>query len=251
MKSVDVQLIRNATMKIKYKGKTILIDPMFSSKNTFMSFVEPNKNLNPILNLPIDIEDIIEDVDTILITHLHPDHLDPLAVKSLNVALPMFVQPTDISAVKEMGFVNVKAVDDAIEYDGIEIIKTYGHHGPKEIRSHLGEVSGYILSAQDYPTIYIIGDCIWEDIIQETIKKYSPDIIITNSGGAVFMGEHRILMDANETILVAEMAPKAQVIATHMEALDHCLSTRETLKRKADASKVNILIPQDGEWLSL
>ncbi len=251
MKSVDIQLIRNATMKIKYNGKTILLDPMFSPKNTFMSFVEPNKNLNPIINLPIDIERIVEDVDTLLITHLHPDHLDPLAVQTLNVTLPMFVQPSDISAVKEMGFTNVKAVDNTVEYDGIEITKTFGHHGSKEILAQLGEVSGYILSALDYPTIYIVGDCIWEDVIQETIQKYNPDIIITNSGGAVFMGEHRILMDADETILVAKTAPKAQVIATHMEALDHCLSTRKAMKRKADINMVNILVPQDGEWMSL
>ena len=86
--------------------------------------------------------------------------------------------------------------------------------------------------------------------MKTTITKYQPDIIITNSGGAMFMGEHQILMNADETIEVARMAPEANVVAVHMEALDHCTVTRSAMALKVKESGVNVYIPQDGETIA-
>ena len=126
MKPVNIQLIRNATLKINYNGKTILVDPMFSPKHQFMSFVEPDKNLNPTLDLPLPIEEITEGVDTLLVTHTHPDHLDPLAVQTLDHNLPTYVQPCDKDVVSGYGFNDIKAVEDVMTFDGIEVTRTTG-----------------------------------------------------------------------------------------------------------------------------
>lgn len=249
MKPVDIQFIRNATLKIKYNRKTILVDPMFSPKHSFMSFVEPDKMLNPTVDLPHAIDDIIQDVDMLLVTHLHPDHFDPAAINALDFSLPTFVQPCDEETVKEAGFTQVNAIQNTMDKDGITLSRTTGHHGPKEILEHLGEVSGFVLQAEDYPTIYIVGDCIWADEIQKTIERYKPNIIMTNSGGAVFMGEHKILMDAQETIAVAKAAPNAKLIATHMESLDHCMTKRAELLEMVAQEQVNVLVPKDGETI--
>lgn len=251
MKSVDIQLIRNATLKLNYSGKTILVDPMFSKKQTFMSFVVPDQNLNPTLDLPMSTSDIINGVDTLLVTHLHPDHFDPAAIEVLDKSLPTFVQPFDMDGIRQSGFTNVITVDDVIEMDGITITRTTGHHGPQEILEHLGEVSGFVLQADNYPTVYIVGDCIWEEEIKTTLETFKPDIVITNSGGAKFMGEHQILMNDTDTVDVAKYASQAKVIAVHMESLDHCQTTRESLAHKAQEAGVNLLIPVDGETISI
>ncbi|MCT4646978.1 MAG: MBL fold metallo-hydrolase [Carboxylicivirga sp.] len=251
MEKVNIQLIRNATLKLNYGGKTLLLDPMLSPKQSFMSFVVPDINLTPTIDMPVSVDEVVNGVDAVLLTHAHPDHLDPAAVEALPKDILFFAQIADKEPLSQMPFSNVSLINDKEMYDGISIIRTNGKHGPDELFETLGTVSGYILQAKNYPSIYIVGDCLFDDDIRRTIATYHPDIIITNSGGAKFMGTHTILMDADATVQVAKLAPNAKVIAVHMEALDHCTVTREALKNEAEKAGVQIVTPADGEIIEL
>ncbi|BDD06768.1 MBL fold metallo-hydrolase [Aureibacter tunicatorum] len=247
---IMIQHIRNATLKIDYAGKTILLDPMLGAKNSFMSFVKENKNLNPTVDLPFSIEDVIKGTDMILLTHSHLDHFDAKAMEVLDKDLPIYIQPSDEKLVKDANFNQVHIVNSSAEFAGIQIIRTTGVHGPENVKDMLGKVSGFVLKAENHPTIYIIGDCLFDNEIKENINRYQPDIIITNSGGAIFMNE-TILMDAQATIDLAKMAPKATIIATHMESLDHCTVTRKEIQAKAQEQNLIIHTPSDGEKIKL
>jgi hypothetical protein len=61
-------------------------------------------------------------------------------------------------------------------------------------------------------------------------------------------------MDAAQTSAVCEMLPSAVVIATHMEALDHCKTSRKVLKAAAKETGIDLnrlLIPEDGELVEI
>ncbi|MFA9372265.1 MAG: MBL fold metallo-hydrolase [Labilibaculum antarcticum] len=251
MKNLEIQLIRNASLKINYGGRVFLVDPVLGSKNSFRSFVDPGKNLNPTVDLPISLDEIINDVDAVLLTHTHPDHFDPKAIEVLNKNLPVYTQPVDVDIVENAKFINVEAIETSNQVGEVNITRTGGKHGPEKDLELLGQVSGFVLEAANYPSIYIIGDCIWDAEIENNIKKFSPDIIITNSGGAIFMGETRILMDEKETVKVAKTAPKAMIIAVHLEALDHCKTTREILIAEARKEQIKILVPENGEIVKI
>ncbi|MDW7695839.1 MBL fold metallo-hydrolase [Flammeovirgaceae bacterium SG7u.111] len=251
MQNIEIQLIRNATLKVTYAGETFLVDPMLSSPKSFRSFVKPEENLNPTVDLPFPTEKITQGITAILLTHSHPDHFDPAAMEALPKDLPFYMQPPDLALVKNASFTKVETIHTSTIFEGITITRTGGKHGPKEILEQLGQVSGFVLQAINHPTIYIVGDCLWDDEIENNIKTYQPDIIITNSGGAVFMGKYRILMDEKETIKVAKTAPKANIIAVHLESLDHCQTTREVLRTKAAKKTLNILVPEDGEVIKM
>lgn len=254
MKKVNIQLVRNATMRIEYAGKILLTDPMLSPKNSFMSFVSPDKNLNPTLGLNMSVEDITEGIDAVLLTHAHPDHMDPAAVQALDKIIPVICQPFDKETVSGYGFGNVQPVEESLEWEGIRISRTDGVHGPEPTLEMLGTVSGFVLQAPDYPTIYWIGDCLYDEQVKEVIREYQPDIILTHSGGAQLMGQHQILMNAEDTVQAALDAPEATVIAVHMESLDHCTVTREALRTLADdngVSTARLIIPQDGEKVTV
>ena len=79
---MEIQLIRNATMKITYGGHTILTDPMLSPKGAFRSFANIAKN--PTIELPFPVEDVVTGVEAAVVTHYHPDHFD----KAAGAALP-------------------------------------------------------------------------------------------------------------------------------------------------------------------
>lgn len=251
MEKVKIQLIRNATVKIHYAGQVLLVDPMLGEKHTFMSFVVPNQNLNPTVDLTLSTEEILQDVDTLLLTHAHPDHFDPPAIAALNKDLAIYIQEFDKESVEKAGFNKISVVQNTAQHNGIMISKTDGKHGPDALLSALGQVSGFVLQADNQPTIYIVGDCLWASEIEAAIEKYNPDIIITNSGGARFMGDSQILMDEQDTIKVAQKAPQATVVAVHMNALDHCKTTRTVMRDAVKNAAVNVLIPEDGELIEL
>ena len=70
-KTSTVQLVRNATLKIRYAGHTMLIDPVLADKGTLISALGVNKT--PRVHLTIPIQDIIGGVDMVLLTHNHID----------------------------------------------------------------------------------------------------------------------------------------------------------------------------------
>jgi L-ascorbate metabolism protein UlaG (beta-lactamase superfamily) len=105
----------------------------------------------------------------------------------------------------------------------------------------------------DEPTIYWIGDSILCAEVEQAMGKYQPDVIVCHSGGAELEDSGPIVMDAAQTVTVCKAAPSAVVIATHMEALDHCKTTREALQLAAQESGIDsnrLLIPEDGKLVA-
>lgn len=116
----------------------------------------------------------------------------------------------------------------------------------------MGNASGFILLSENEPTVYWAGDTIWCEAVDDVIVQIRPDIIITHSCGAVWGNNILIVMDAVQTIAVCRAAPKAVVVATHMEALDHATVSRYDLRALAEMEDIKpsqLLIPYDGEIL--
>lgn len=248
---MNIQLIRNATMKISYAGHTILTDPMLSEKGAFRSFA--GIAANPTVGLPMTVEEILQDVDVTLISHLHPDHFDEAAAEILPKNMVIFCQPEDQLRLQEMGFTNTRAMDISILWKGITMTRTGGRHGSGKILERLGTVSGFVLQAPGEPTVYWIGDSIWCEPVVEAIATHKPDIIISHSGGATLPGFDPIIMDGPQTLRTLTAAPNAVVVAIHMEALDHCTVSRTMLRRMADGVGIaasRLRIPENGNILT-
>ena len=70
-------------------------------------------------------------------------------------------------------------------------------------------------------------------------------------GGARFLEGDPIIMDADDVIETASAAPRATIVAVHMEALNHCPLRRAELRAAVDDAGVGgrVVIPEDGETL--
>lgn len=249
-----VQLVRNATLLIDYAGKKILVDPMLSPKGTIDSWAGIQKN--PTVELTMPIENIVKNVDLVIVTHTHEDHFDKPASSNLNKSVELIIQPADKEFFKKEGFTNATVVEDKKVWNGITINRVEGKHGSGKVLEMMGKTSGFVLQAKNQPTIYIVGDTIWNDDIKNDIKKFKPDYIIVNSGGARIKGfeDIPIIMNEMQTMALIAASGKAKVIAVHMDALDHCFTTRAILKKKATDLKIGkhkLIIPEDGEKLTL
>jgi len=252
--SANIQFIRNATLIIYYNGKKILVDPMFFPKGAFDPIA--GKERNPIVELPISIEEIVKDIDLVLVTHTHPDHFDPVAMEVLDKSIKLFNQPADEEYFKSANFTNAETITDSVVWNGIAIYRTGGEHGSGEVLQHMGTVSGFVLKSETQPTIYIVGDSVWINEVEEAIQNFKPNYIITNSGGAEMPGFEGtpIILNEEQTLALIKASGNAKVIAIHMGALDHCRTTRTSLQRKADEANIvpnKLLIPEDGERIKL
>ena len=248
---MQIQSIRNATMRITYKGHLFVCDPYLADKFSRPSYT--GKSPNPLVDLPMPAAGVIDGAEFFVLSHLHSDHFDPAAAELLPKDKPVFCQPGDQCKLKETGFTSVTPVDDEADLNGIHFRRFSGQHGSGPVLLEMGKASGFVISAPGEPTVLWVGDSLLTDTVREQIKTVKPDVIITHSSGAVWgITKTLILTDAAQTVEICKLAPQSTVVAVHMEALDHGTVTRASLREAARANNIDdarLLIPADGEML--
>jgi L-ascorbate metabolism protein UlaG (beta-lactamase superfamily) len=250
--NMNIQQIRNATLVVQYAGKKFLIDPFLAEKGAYPPFpnsLRQDQN-NPLESLPVSIDDMINDIDAVIVTHLHLDHYDDAAKEALPKELKMFVQnEEDANAVQNDGFKNVEVLQEDTVFEGIQLIKTKGEHGRGEILKLAGLVSGVVFKHDTEQTLYVAGDTVWYEGVQEAIDTHRPEIIVVNAGDNQFLEGGSLVMGKDDVYEVYKAAPSAKIIASHMEAVNHWTLSREELKRFVDEKGISssVFVPNDGE----
>lgn len=253
---MKLQLIRNATLRLEYAGHLILIDPYLAPIYSLPSYA--GKSPNPLVELPMPIEDILKGVEMVIVSHLHSDHFDSVAYKQVPKTLPLYCQPENAEFISTKGFQQVLPIETETDWENIHITRTAGHHGMGYVETQMKTVSGFVFQAANEPTLYWAGDTVVCSEVEQVLARFQPDVMVTHSGGAVWPDEQEqpqlILMDAAQTISVCKSVPKTTVIATHMEAVDHATVSRAELRAKAleaGVSEAQLRIPADGETIEI
>ena len=260
-KVTQVQEIRNATVKVSYADTTFLVDPMFAPKGFYEGFPNTYRSQlrNPLVELPLKVETILQDVDAVIVTHTHLDHWDDQAQQAIPKDLPIFVQnQQDQETLKAQGFKDVRVLTETV-FEGVKLRKTGGQHGTDgmyripELKMGLGETMGVVFEAPGHETIYLVGDSIWRPEVEQTIQTMKPDVIILNAGNALIDGfKESIIMGKEDVYRATKQAKNAKVVAVHLDAINHMSLTREQLAQyvKNKGIQKQVLIPIDGETLS-
>lgn len=252
---MNIQLIRNATLVVQYAGKKFLIDPFLAEKGAYPPFpnsIRQDQN-NPLVSLPTSIDNIIGNVDAVILTHLHLDHWDEAAKEALPKDIKMFVQnEEDATAIQNDGFQNVEVLQEETVFEGITLTKTKGEHGRGEILKLAGLVCGVIFKHANEKTLYVAGDTVWYEAVQEVIETQKPEIIVVNGGDNQFLQGGSLVMGKEDIYEVYKAAPTAKIISVHMEAVNHWTLSRAELKSFIEEKGItsNVLVPDDGESYS-
>lgn len=248
---MKLKLLRNATLKLDYGGRTFLIDPDFGPRHSRRSFT--GRSQNPMVELPEPIEDIVAGVDTVIISHLHADHFDEVAKERVPKWLPVICRPGDDAAIAQAGFASITAIDCFVRLGPIVLKRHPAQHGTGAVVEKMGPVMGLSFEAPGEPTLYWCGDSVLYPPLSDAVAATDPDVIVTHSCGARW-DDTLIVMDAAQTLDLAEKHPQATLIATHMEALDHATVSRAALREAAEQRGIGperLRIPADGETIEI
>ncbi len=261
---MKIHHLRNATFIIESEDKYILIDPMLGDKETlppFARFKHPSKK-NPLVPLPGNAEDLLNKTTNCLITHSqkfgikalqHSDHLDAAGeafLKEKNIPIATFEQDASYLKKHDLNIEVTLTHWQPVEYSGGKMTAVPARHGHGWIHAFMANGAGLFLQLPDEPSIYISGDTVYTKDVESALTEFKPDISVMASGGASLDVGGPILMPMEELIAFVKHAP-GMVVANHLEALNHCPTTRSQLKLALEHKGLlpKVHIPKDGETI--
>lgn len=252
---MKIHHLRNATLIIEVNNHFILVDPMLGKKGSGLPFTlfrfKPRKN--PLVDLPSNSEAILNKVTHCLITHLHPDHLDKDAEQFLKEKkIPVVCNKKDEKILQKKGLSVQQSLDYWKEESFLEgtIIGIPAIHGYGFIAKPMGNVMGFYINFSNEKSVYISADTIYTDHVERVLTELKPDVAVVACGSAQLDFGQPLLMRIDDIIRFIKTAPQ-NVLANHLEALNHCPTTRKQLKEKVIQYQLQskIAIPDDGECI--
>ena len=141
------------------------------------------------------------------------------------------------------------------------ITKVGGQHGTDamysvpRIAEGLGDAMGFVLQEAGQKTVYVVGDTNWTSYVDEALETYKPDIVVLNTGyaqitddkGTVFDGS--LIMGTDDVLRMYNAAPDAEIIAVHMDAVNHTMVSSDDMRRfiKKHNLQDRVFVPREGE----
>ena len=256
---MKISQIRNATMIIHIADKVILVDPMLAPKGAIPSlkYATSTRRKNPLVDLPDQTDALLKEVTHCIITHCqkgHFDHLDKAGTKWLRENnIPVYCSIQDADFLKKKGLdVHALNSNEANPFLGGSVSLVPCVHGRGIVGKMMAHGFGYAIKLPNEPSLYITGDTILTDEVRAFVLNHKPEVVVLPAGGARFDMGGDIIMGFDEAIQMGTLT-KSYIIANHLEALDHCPVTRESLKTEIHRKgwSERYFVPSDGETLTV
>lgn len=254
---MKIHHFRNATMIIEANSHFILVDPMLGPMATMptFTFFRFKAKKNPIVPLPDKIRPLLQKVNHCIITHRHPDHLDTEGIKFLRKHnIPITCSSKDADILKKKGLNIIQAIPYFKKLDFLhgKIEGIPAKHGYGFISKPMGNVMGFHLELPNQPSIYLSSDTIYTQDVEKVLSEYQPTISVVAGGSAQLDIFQPLLMTMEDILKFVKNAPTT-VIINHLEAVNHCPTTREELKKVLVKHQLmhKVFIPEDGETIAI
>lgn len=254
---MKIHHIRNASMVIETNDHVILVDPMLGPQASMppFAFFRHKARKNPIVGMPANLDAILDKVTHCLITHLHPDHLDKAGEQFLkNKNIPVIGSIKDEKALRKKGLNVVQTVNywERTEFLGGQIEGIPARHGYGFVAKPAGNVMGFYIELPEQPSVYLSSDTIYTNDVDKVLKAYKPEISVVAAGSAQFDIFKPLLMTVDDVLKFTKNA-SGKVIANHLEAVNHCPTTRTQLKElyAKEGLTDKTFVPEDGEVIEI
>ena len=124
-------------------------------------------------------------------------------------------------------------------------------HGEGWVGRFMAHGHGYFIEKPGEPSLYIAGDTVLSDEVIRCVTQRRPAVSIIPAGGAAMDLGSELIMDATQALDLASRG-EGVFIANHLEALDHCPTSRTDLLEQARRRGLDrrVLVPADGQTMT-
>ncbi len=228
---IPITLIGGPTVLFEFAGLTLLTDPTFDPPGEYTTGLRSRHKLRGPSIAATDLPAI----DAVLLTHdTHLDNLDHAGRELLGTVPLTFSTPAAQA--------NIESVRGLAPWQHVTLTSRSGEevrltavpalHGPREVEHILGDVTGFVLEAERWPSTYVSGDNASIDLVAEIAERF-PLIRIA----IIFMGAARVpavsseilTLDAVGAVEAARLLTRATIVPVHAEGWSHYSEPREAI----------------------
>ncbi|MEU6381316.1 MBL fold metallo-hydrolase [Streptomyces sp. NPDC046909] len=251
MTTVEISYVGGPTAVLSLGGLRLLTDPTFDAPG---EYPVGNRRLVKTTGPATTAADL-GPVDAVLLSHdQHPDNLDP-AGRAFLTEVPL-VLSTPAAHGRLGSLIHPLPTWESVEIGAVRVTAVPALHGPEGSEPLVGEVTGFVLSGEGLPKVYVSGDNASLDRVREIADREGPfDVAVLFAGAA----RTPVVPDATLTLTSEQAAEAAvvlgarHVVPLHFEHWGHFTQDGPTLtKAFAEAGlteRLHLLAP--GETVRL
>ena len=143
-----IRFFGHSSVLLEIDGVRLLFDPLLRNRVLFLAWRAP----------PVD-PGALGELDAVLISHSHSDHLDIPSLRRLEGSTPVISGPGVESLLRKAGFENVRelSVGDRVHVGSVEVEAVYAEHrGARWPWNRHAEAIGFVVHGSR--SIYFAGD---------------------------------------------------------------------------------------------
>jgi L-ascorbate metabolism protein UlaG (beta-lactamase superfamily) len=171
-------------------------------------------------------------VDAVLLSHdQHPDNLDDRGRAYLATAPLTLVTPS--GAARLGGTARGLEPWEPTQVGPLTVTAVPALHGPDGASRLTGDVTGFVLTGDGVPTVYVSGDNASVDVVREIAGRFRVDIAVLFAGAArtaLFDGAPLTLTSA-DAVEAAQALGAAKVVPLHFRGWGHFSEGPDTLRK--------------------
>ncbi len=244
----------HSSVLIEIDGYKILTDPVWSERASPFSFIGPKRFFAPPLSL-----DELPELDAVVISHDHFDHLDEKTVRALKDRAPLFAVPLGVGAHLESWGVEAQKIEERdwwgeITIGHLTLTATPARHfsGRSLATVYLNETlwSGWAIAGNKH-RVYYSGDTAMFPGFKEIGEKLGPfDLTMIEAGGynALWRDSH---IGPEQAMEAHKMVKGKLFMPVHWATFDlahhNWTEPAERVVAAAQSQSVSFVIPRPGE----
>ncbi len=250
MTGVEIALVGGPTAVLGYAGLTVLTDPTFDPPGAIGTLT---KLEGPAFGL-----EHIGHVHLVLLSHdEHEDNLDVAGRAALAAAGHVLSTPGAASRIPGvLGLKPWHAVTVFGAHAPVRVTAVPAEHGPPGVAEQLGEVTGFVLQADGWTTVYFSGDNSEVAVVAGVAHRF-PDVelalVCAGAARVPRLGDALLTVDAARLAAIAELWPAATVIPVHIDDWAHFSQPRSALRAALhdDPARERIVLLEKGAAVRL
>lgn len=233
----EIKIVRigGPTALLDVAGLRFLTDPTFDESGTIYDtgFYVLHKLADPAIPL-----NKMGKIDFVLLSHDHHfDNLDHSGREMLSSVDKVYTTPIGAERLgsNAVGLKNWETIEIPTK-DGrvLMVTGTPCRHGP--VGGDRGPVTGFVLNFKDETrgSVYITGDTVWFEGIEEVAKRFDVRIVLLFMGAAVVkeVGTAHLTMTVEESLKVANLFDDADIVPLHYEGWAHFTESYNEIENK-------------------